>query len=54
MWLTVLTRVRTFCTWFLYSWMTWGSVKKSSHPRAVVVQFVYAHLQVAPGSMRPF
>ena len=41
---TVLMRVRTFLAWFLYILMAWGSVKKSSQPRALVVQLVYEHL----------
>ena len=41
---TVLTRVRMVRMWFLYSWMAFGSVKKSSQSVAVVVQLVYAHL----------
>ena len=42
---TVLTRVSTFCAWFLYKLMACLSVKKSSQPVAVVVQLVYEHLQ---------
>ena len=37
----VLTRVSTFFTWFLYSWMVARSLKKSSHCCALpYVQFV--------------
>jgi len=41
---TVLMRVRIFWAWFLYIVMAWRSVKKSSQPRALVVQLVYEHL----------
>ncbi len=43
--MTVLTRVSTFCAWFLYMLMACLSVKKSSQPLADVVQLVYEHLQ---------
>lgn len=43
--MTVLTRVSTFLTWFLYRLMAFLSLKKSSHCDAVDVQLVYEHLK---------
>jgi hypothetical protein len=41
---TVLTRLSTVFTWFLYMFMALRSLKKSSHCDAVDDQFVYVHL----------